>query len=75
MSNISISAALADGGLLPYVEDGTCRDACRLITDSLRPPVASVTITVTMGDGRVVEVAIPNSDNGVASVTVEGKAI
>jgi hypothetical protein len=75
MSNISISAQLGDGSLMPFIENGTCRDACRLITDSRRPPVQQVQIVLKTGAGRVVEVTVPNSDAGVAQVTVDGKTV
>ncbi len=77
MSNISISASLVDGGLMPYVERGeSCQDACTLITgDDLRPAAQAITIRVTTSSGRLVEVSIPNTDTGGARVTVDGDAI
>lgn len=77
MSNISITAPLVDGSLMPYVDiSESCRSACQLITgDDLRPPAQRVVITVTTDAGRVVELTIPNSETGVVRVTLDGASI
>ncbi|MFO2466124.1 hypothetical protein OOJ96_22425 [Pseudomonas sp. 15FMM2] len=43
--------------------------------DDLRPPPTSVVIKVTTDSGNVVEVWIPNSGSGKASVRIDGKAV
>ena len=77
MSNISITAPLVNGDLMPYADVGeSCRTVCELITgDDLRPSAHRVVITVTTSTGHVVELVIPNSDDAVARVSVDGTTV
>ncbi|AIN60190.1 hypothetical protein N7592_09860 [Pseudomonas juntendi] len=77
MSKISVAAPLVNGDLWdPLGQDASCEDVVTLICgDDLRPPPNSVVIKLTTDSGKQVEVWIPNSDSGTASVRVDGKTI
>jgi len=77
MSNISISAPLVDGSLMPYINKGdSCLQAVELLTgDDLRPPASRVVIEIVTDSGKTVQVIIPNSNAGNAIVTVNGDRV
>lgn len=77
MSNITVSAPLVNGDLWDPYDDGVPCDALveLFCGDDLRPPPTSVVIKVTTDSGNVVEVWIPNSGSGKASVRIDGKAV
>ncbi|MEE4895724.1 hypothetical protein V2K17_17310 [Pseudomonas alliivorans] len=75
--SIKISAPLVNGDLWdPLDESASGEDAVLLICgDDMRPPPKSIVITVTTDSGKHVEVRIPNSDSGKASVRIDGESI
>ncbi|MCH5488077.1 hypothetical protein [Pseudomonas syringae] len=74
--SIKINAPLVDGSLWDPFERALGEDVVELICGGdLRPPPTSVVITVTTASGKVVEIKIPNSGSGTASVRIDGKAI
>ncbi|EGH00959.1 hypothetical protein PSYAE_03132 [Pseudomonas amygdali pv. aesculi str. 0893_23] len=75
--SIKISAPLVNGDLWdPLGDNATGDDAVLLVCgDDLRPPPTSVVIAVITASGKRVEVWIPNSDSGTASVRIDGKSI
>lgn len=77
MSKISVAAPLVNGDLWdPLGKDASCEDVVTLICgDDLRPPPNSVVIKISTEAGNQVEVWIPNSGSGTATVRVDGKAI
>lgn len=77
MPKIKIFASIVNGDMWdPLDEEATCEDAVELICgDDMRPPPTSVVIKVTTESGKVVELWIPNSSSGKASVRIDGKAV
>lgn len=77
MANITISAPLVDGSLMPYIgENDSCEEIVLFVcSDDCRPQPQSVLITVKAESGKLVEIFIPNEKDAIARVTVDGKAI
>ena len=77
MSNVTISAPLVDGSLMPYIDEGeSCEAACEFITsDDLRPPARAVTIEVKTKSGKIVVVTIPNHASALANVRIDGNEV
>ena len=77
MSNITVTAPLVNGDLWDPYDDGVpCDDLVEMFCgDDLRPPPTSVVIKVTTDSGKVVEVWIPNSVSGQASVQIDGESV
>ena len=77
MSNITVSAPLVNGDLWDPFDDGvSCEEIVELICgDDLRPPPASVVIKIATESGKMVELWIPNSGSGKASVRIDGIAV
>ena len=77
MANITISAPLVDGSLMPYVtEDDSCREAVLFVCgDDLRPPPRCVKIEVKTESGKLIEIYIPNEVNSMVSVKVDDDVI
>ncbi|NOT17633.1 MAG: hypothetical protein HOP20_06150 [Sulfuriferula sp.] len=77
MANITISAPLVDGSLMPYIsENDSCEDTVLFVCgDDLRPRPRSVKITVKTESGKVMEISIPNDANSIAKVTIDGTKI
>jgi len=75
--SIKVAAPLVNGDLWdPFGESASREDIVELICgDDLRPPPTTVVITVTTESGKRVEVRIPNSDTGTASVRIDGKTV
>lgn len=75
--SIKVTAPLVNGDLWdPLAENAPGEDAVELICgDDMRPPATSVVITVTTDSGKRVEVRIPNSGSGKASVRIDGKSV
>lgn len=72
--SIKINAPLVDGSLWDPFERASGEDVVKLICgDDLRPPPTSVVISVTTASGKVVEIRIPNSGSGTASVRIDGE--
>ncbi|MGG2023893.1 hypothetical protein AB1J88_28080 [Pseudomonas sp. S8] len=77
MPMITLAAPLVNGDLWdPLEEEASCEDVVGLICgDDLSPPPKNVVIKVTTESGKVVELRIPNSSSGKASVRIDGKAV
>ncbi|WP_086010479.1 hypothetical protein [Uliginosibacterium gangwonense] len=77
MANITLSAPLVDGSLMPYIgENHSCEEIVSFVcSDDCGPPPQSVLITVKTESGKLVEISIPNETDAIARVTVDGKAI
>lgn len=77
MANITISAPLVDGSLMPYIsENDSCKETVVFVCgDDLRPPPRSVKITVKTDSGKLIEISIPNDANSSARVTIDGTAV
>ena len=77
MSNITVTAPLVNGDLWdPYDGGVPCDGLVELFCgDDLRPPPTRVVIKVTTDSGKMVEVWIPNSGSGKASVRIDGEAV
>lgn len=75
--SIKVTAPLVNGDLWdPLGERASGEDAVELICgDDMRPPPTSVVITVITESGKRVEVRIPNSGSGKASVRIDGKSV
>ncbi|QXH68625.1 hypothetical protein [Pseudomonas asgharzadehiana] len=75
--SIKVTAPLVNGNLWdPLGERASGAEIVELICgDDLRPPPTSVVITITTESGKRVEVRIPNSDTGNASVRIDGKSV
>ncbi len=75
--SIKVTAPLVNGDLWdPLNDKSSGEDVVELICgDDLRPPPTSVVITVTTESGKRVEVWIPNSGSGKASVRIDGKTV
>ena len=75
--SIKVTAPLVNGDLWdPLSENASGEDVVEMICgDDLRPPPTSVVITVTTESGKRVEVRIPNSGSGKASVRIDGKSV
>ncbi|MBY8931240.1 hypothetical protein J1G34_19565 [Pseudomonas sp. Wu6] len=75
--SIKVTAPLVNGDLWdPLNDKSSGEDVVELICgDDLRPPPTSVVITVTTESGKRVEVWIPNSGSGKASVRIDGKMV
>lgn len=75
--SIKVTAPLVNGDLWdPLDENASCENVVELICgDDLRPHPTSVVITVTTESGKHVEVRIPNSGSGKASVRIDGKSV
>jgi len=74
MSNIQVDAPLVNGDLFPLHELG---ESCGILVetilgDDLRPPPRNLKIKITTGNGKLVEVVIPNDHTSVAVVKVDG---
>lgn len=77
MSNIKVTAPLVNGDLWDPYDDGVpCDELVRMFCgDDLRPPPTSVAIKITTDSGKVIELWIPNTEGGKASVRIDGKAL
>lgn len=77
MSNIEVYLPAVDGSAYwPVAKGDSCRDAVHvLFTDDFAAPPHSLVIKVSTGTGKVVEVSIPYSDSGQASVRIDGKTV
>lgn len=75
--SVKVTAPLVNGDLWdPLDESASGKNVVELICgDDLRPPPISVVITVTTESGKRVEVWIPNSGSGKASVRIDGKSV
>ena len=75
--SMKVTAPLINGDLWdPLDESASGEDVVELICgDDLRPPPTSVVIRVTTESGKRVEVWIPNSGSGKASVRIDGKSV
>lgn len=74
---MKVTAPLVNGDLWDPLDESACgENVVELICgDDLRPPPTSVVITVTTDSGKRVEVWIPNSSSGTASVRIDGKTV
>ncbi|RTY77161.1 hypothetical protein [Pseudomonas veronii] len=77
MSNIDVYLPAVDGSAYwPVAKGDSCKDAVHaLFTDDFAAPPHRLVIKVIAESGKVVEVSIPYSDDGTASVCVDGKAV
>lgn len=75
--SIKVTAPLVNGDLWDPLDDNAAgEDVVELICgDDLRPPPTSVVITVITESGKRVEIWIPNSGSGKASVRIDGKSV
>ena len=75
MSNVRIYAGLANGDLMPIVEEKSSDQiVLGFVGDDTGPPVRSLTIEVITESGAKVRINVPNSSAN-ASVSIDGKII
>lgn len=75
MGNVKIYAGLANGDLMPIIEDKSSKEiVIAFAGDDTGAPPTSVTIEVITESGSKVRIYIPSS-SAPASVTVDGKHI
>lgn len=77
MSNIAINAPAVDGSQWEVHRKGdSCKTAVQLVmADDHGAPLLRLVIEVTTGSGKVVEVSIPYSHDGQASVRIDGQTV
>lgn len=77
MGNVTITAPLGDGSLMEYVNETDSSDevVLTLTGDDLSPPANGIKITVRTDSGKKVEIYIPNSSHGMASVSIDSLII
>jgi len=70
---ITVTALLVNGDLWdPYDDGAPCNWLVEMFCDDdLCPPPTSVIIKVATASGRLVELRIPNSSNGKATVRID----
>ncbi|EIU6916007.1 hypothetical protein ABR147_002341 [Pseudomonas aeruginosa] len=77
MSNVEVYLPAVDGSAYwPVSKDDSCKEAVHvLFTDDFAAPPHRLVIEVITESGKKVEVSIPYSDTGKATVRVDGKPV
>ncbi|WP_341959730.1 hypothetical protein [Pseudomonas sp. RC10] len=77
MANVEVYLPAVDGSAYwPISKDDSCKEAVHvLFTDDLAAPPHRLVIEVTTESGKKVEVSIPYSHTGNASVRINGESV